>query len=43
VENFERYKSFIRNFDPRQVDMKAFDAYSAREVTAALAGLLDKL
>lgn len=43
VEIFERYLAFIRNFDPRQVNMDAFEQYSARQVTAALARLLDKL
>lgn len=43
VEVYQRYMAFMRNFDPRQVDMEAFDQYSARQVTAVLAGLLDKL
>jgi hypothetical protein len=43
VKVFECYLSFIRNFDPREVNMEAFDQYSARQVTAALAGLLEKL
>jgi hypothetical protein len=43
VPEYERWIAFMRNFDPRQVNTEAFDQYSARQVTAALAELLDKL
>lgn len=43
LEIYQRFMAFMRNFDPRQVNMEAFDQYSARQVTAALAALLDKL
>jgi hypothetical protein len=39
---FERFTGYLRNFDPRQVNTDAFEQYSARSVTATLAGLLDK-
>jgi len=38
----ERFMLFLRNFDPRQVNTEAFDRYSAKMVTAALAELLNK-
>jgi hypothetical protein len=40
---YQHFMTFMGNFDPRQVNMEAFDQYSARQVTAALAQLLDKL
>jgi hypothetical protein len=43
VEVVKRYLSFIGEFHPGQVNMEAFDQYSAKQVTAALALLLDKL
>jgi hypothetical protein len=39
---FEQFMRYLRNFDPRQVNTGAFEQYSARSVTATLAGLLDK-
>jgi hypothetical protein len=39
---FEQFMEYLRNFDPRQVNTAAFEQYSARSVTAMLAGLLDK-
>jgi hypothetical protein len=42
IEIFEQFSGYLRNFDRRQVNMGAFEQYSARSVTAALAGLLDK-
>ncbi len=42
IEVFERFTAYVRNFDPRQVNLSAFEQYSARSVTAQLAALLDK-
>jgi hypothetical protein len=36
------FRNFMKNFDVREVNTAAFDRYSARNVTATLAGLLDK-
>jgi hypothetical protein len=43
AELYQQFMAFMRNFDARQVNMEAFDQYSARQVTATLAELLDKL
>ena len=42
INVFEHFTSYLRNFDPRQVNLAAFEQYSARSVTAQLAALLDK-
>jgi hypothetical protein len=39
---FREFLSFMRKFDIRQVNTEAFDRYSAKNVTAALAALLEK-
>jgi hypothetical protein len=39
---FQRFIEYRRNFDPRQVNTGAFEQYSAKAVTATLAGLLNK-
>jgi hypothetical protein len=39
---FEQFMTYLRNFDPQQVNTGAFEPYSARSVTGALAALLDK-
>jgi len=43
IDTFRAFRSFADTFDPRQVDRKAFDAYSARAVTRQLADLLDRV
>jgi glycosyltransferase involved in cell wall biosynthesis len=43
IDAFRAFRSFADAFDPRQVDRKAFDAYSARAVTRQLADLLDRV
>jgi hypothetical protein len=42
IAYFQRFQEFLRNFDPRQVDLQSFEPYSAKGVTAALALLLEK-
>jgi hypothetical protein len=42
IAYFQDFLLFLRNFDPRQVNTAAFDRYSAKTVTAALAELLNK-
>jgi hypothetical protein len=42
-EVYQRFKDFMMNFDPKQVNMEAFEQYSARQGTARLAELLEKL
>ncbi len=39
----ENYLRFMKQFQPSQVDTKAFDQYSAKAVTQILAGVLNKL
>lgn len=40
---FEAYRSFCRNFVPEQVQLSTFDQYSARNITAQLAELLNTI
>jgi hypothetical protein len=40
---FRSFQAFRADFDPKNVDMRAFDQYSARQVTHTLADLLDRL
>jgi hypothetical protein len=40
---FRPFQAFRADFDPKNVDMRAFDQYSARQVTQTLADLLDRL
>lgn len=40
---FRSFQAFRADFDPKNVDMRAFDQYSARQVTLTLADLLDRL
>jgi hypothetical protein len=40
---FRSFEAFRADFDPKDVDMHAFDQYSARQVTQTLAELLDRL
>ncbi len=40
---FTEYLSFCKNFNPAQVDRKAFDAYSAKSVTYELVKLLNQV
>jgi hypothetical protein len=42
-QTFAAFRQFAADFDPRHVDMQAFDPYSAREVTRTLALLLDRV
>lgn len=42
-EVFRSFQVFRADFDPKNVDMRAFDQYSARQVTQTLAALLDRL
>ena len=42
-ESFRSFRSFYAEFDPEIVDMRAFDQYSARQVTQTLADLLDRV
>jgi len=39
---FQNFKEFMASFDPRQVNREAFDRYSAKNVTASLAALMEK-
>jgi hypothetical protein len=39
---FREFRNFMKNFDVSAVNTAAFDRYSARNVTATLAGLLEK-
>jgi hypothetical protein len=39
---FREFRNFMTNYDVREVDTAAFDGYSAKNVTATLAGLLNK-
>jgi len=43
AETCRSFRAFARAFDPLQVDRKAFEAFSAREVTRQLAVLLDQV
>ena len=40
---FRSFQAFRQSFDPKNVDMRAFDQYSARQVTQTLADLLDRI
>jgi hypothetical protein len=40
---FRSFRTFYAKFDPEKVDMRAFDQYSARQVTQTLADLLDRV
>jgi hypothetical protein len=40
---FRSFQTFRVDFDPKNVDMRTFDQYSARQVTHSLADLLDRL
>lgn len=40
---FRTFRSFYAEFDPEKVDMRAFDQYSARQVTQTLTDLLDRV
>jgi hypothetical protein len=42
-QSFAAFRQFAAEFDPRRVDMEAFERYSAREVTRSLALLLDQV
>jgi hypothetical protein len=42
-QSFSAFRQFAAEFDPRRVDMEAFERYSAREVTRSLALLLDQV
>jgi hypothetical protein len=39
---FREFRNFMKHFDVRRVNTTAFDRYSAKNVTAVLAGLLEK-
>lgn len=39
---FQQFQEFAKSFNSNQVDLAAFDEYSAVEVTRKLAGLIDK-
>ena len=41
-EIFRSFRTFLAGFDPKEVDMRAFDQYSAREVTHKLTKVLDR-
>jgi len=41
-DEFDRFRDFAGNFDPRDVDQTAFESYSARTVTGILASALDR-
>ncbi len=43
LPRFNDYLSFLKNFDPKQVNREAFDAYSAKAVTHELVKLLNQL
>lgn len=43
TQAFRDFRVFARGFDPSQVDRKAFEPYSALEVTRSLADLLEKV
>ncbi|HXD77283.1 MAG TPA: hypothetical protein VN616_05720, partial [Puia sp.] len=42
IRVFRDFTEYRQNFDPRQVNTAAFDQYSAKNVTAMLAALLEK-
>ncbi|HTI11058.1 MAG TPA: hypothetical protein VL832_20950 [Puia sp.] len=39
---FKKYTDFLENFNPQQVNMAAFEQYSAKNITGKLAELLEK-
>lgn len=43
LPRFNEYLSFLKNFDPKQVNREAFDAYSAKAVTYELVKLLNQV
>jgi hypothetical protein len=40
IDNFRRFTVFMNRFDRKEVDMEAFEAYSAHRITARLAELI---
>ena len=42
IDIFQSFIVFLKSFDIRQVNTAAFDQYSAKNVTATLAELLEK-
>ncbi len=43
VTTFQMFKNFVSSFQPSDVNKQVFDAYSAKNVTGQLAGMLDKI